>query len=182
MGFFIFQSEAGFERRYTLTVSVPYWGSLYFNVKTRTILRDFIMFPSPIGVLYISILYFGIEGFRRLLEVSVPYWGSLYFNGDYERIKSDRECFRPLLGFFIFQSMKKKVVIFMSIRFRPLLGFFIFQFEERISLDMDNNSFRPLLGFFIFQLLQTMLFHSFVPGFRPLLGFFIFQSCPPQPL
>ena len=36
-------------------VSVPYWGSLYFN---STALREAItlmLFPSPIGVLYISI-------------------------------------------------------------------------------------------------------------------------------
>ena len=60
------------------------------------------MFPSPIGVLYISIKFCRdnlsvVDGFRPLLgffifqsskmimkkgyeQVSVPYWGSLYFN------------------------------------------------------------------------------------------------------
>ena len=39
-----------------IKVSVPYWGSLYFNGNTDlcTIFEDW--FPSPIGVLYISIL------------------------------------------------------------------------------------------------------------------------------
>ena len=37
------------------------------------------MFPSPIGVLYISINYTD-DVVNRFDFVSVPYWGSLYFN------------------------------------------------------------------------------------------------------
>ena len=84
-------------------VSVPYWGSLYFNYgklrlcgkdgkRFRPLLGFFIFqfeyvdvlevpekwFPSPIGVLYISIL--GLRQQPNDIAVSVPYWGSLYFN------------------------------------------------------------------------------------------------------
>ena len=37
-------------------VSVPYWGSLYFNQTMRKPMVARTMFPSPIGVLYISII------------------------------------------------------------------------------------------------------------------------------
>ena len=108
-------------------VSVPYWGSLYFNDMSEVLSKLFDTFPSPIEVLYISInvkysvatallgfpspigvLYISIKEVNELYgmdeAVSVPYWGSLYFN---ER-KNDNtynrnNCFRPLLGFFIFQ-------------------------------------------------------------------------------
>ena len=60
-------------------VSVPYWGSLYFNTKQNNMKGAYIMFPSPIGVLYISIKFC-----RDNLSVV--------------------DGFRPLLGFFIFQS------------------------------------------------------------------------------
>ena len=85
-----------------LSVSVPYWGSLYFNCLRKIhIVYNFHLFPSPIGVLYISIFIFVTlsrfdKCFRPLLgffifqsntaiilgymQVSVPYWGSLYFN------------------------------------------------------------------------------------------------------
>ena len=63
-------------------VSVPYWGSLYFNQGAETHLIDTALFPSPIGVLYISI--------NEDLAIEI--------------IKENR--FRPLLGFFIFQFIK----------------------------------------------------------------------------
>ena len=40
---------------------------------------DLVLFPSPIGVLYISILKEGAFT-EKCIIVSVPYWGSLYFN------------------------------------------------------------------------------------------------------
>ena len=84
-------------------VSVPYWGSLYFNMFNSKMYKKYYPFPSPIGVLYISIvmaqiytyivcqfpspigvLYISIKRVQslkcRLKKVSVPYWGSLYFN------------------------------------------------------------------------------------------------------
>ena len=74
------------------TVSVPYWGSLYFNVVKKSSLHgNLIWFPSPTGVLYISI---SIKCSEREI-------------GD---------CFRPLLGFFIFQCM-----ILLSIAITDLL-------------------------------------------------------------
>ena len=83
--------------------AVPYWGSLYFNdiIDKLADYEDLEEFPSPIGVLYISIektnghtynylfpspigvLYISIiisNFFGGTLSVSVPYWGSLYFN------------------------------------------------------------------------------------------------------
>ena len=42
-------------------VSVPYWGSLYFNEKENGDSVDILSFPSPIGVLYISIVMSCIE-------------------------------------------------------------------------------------------------------------------------
>ena len=36
-------------------VSVPYWGSLYFNQTNADRIRNMSEFSSPIGVLYISI-------------------------------------------------------------------------------------------------------------------------------
>ena len=69
----------------SMIVSVPYWGSLYFNDTNEVI---------TLNESYI---------------VSVPYWGSLYFN---EKRENDyayncNNSFRPLLGFFIFQLEKQ---------------------------------------------------------------------------
>ena len=66
-------------REHIPSVSVPYWGSLYFNaIEFYYSTYISILFPSPIGVLYISIQR---RKFKRMFYcVSVPYWGSLYFN------------------------------------------------------------------------------------------------------
>ena len=56
LGFFIFQFFQFYISYIYTPVSVPYWGSLYFNVGFE---------PTDAGI--------------KLL-VSVPYWGSLYFN------------------------------------------------------------------------------------------------------
>ena len=64
----------------TQLVSVPYWGSLYFNVNKRIKELTSQEFPSPIGVLYISITLRAIKLPKEEVKVSVPYWGSLYFN------------------------------------------------------------------------------------------------------
>ena len=65
-----------------MCVSVPYWGSLYFNRIEKNFCFGMGMFPSPIGVLYISMYAY-----------------------DYD--KDGSYSFRPLLGFFIFQSKRK---------------------------------------------------------------------------
>ena len=108
-------------------VSVPYWGSLYFNRIYNIPVDNIFLFPSPTGVLYISmpsivsiiisaivfpsptgVLYISIymdvtEALKRE-RVSVPYWGSLYFNTfPLQSRGQHRHSFRPLLGFFIFQ-------------------------------------------------------------------------------
>ncbi len=63
---------------YIYRVSVPYWGSIYFNTVTALPLTDRVQFPSPIGVLYISIF---AQNFCKFYgKISVPDWGSLYFN------------------------------------------------------------------------------------------------------
>ena len=59
-------------------VSVPYWGSLYFNYEKVLFNTKCVTFPSPIGVLYISM-------------------------EDVDQLDYDETSFRPLLGFFIFQ-------------------------------------------------------------------------------
>ena len=40
----------------SIKVSVPYWGSLYFNTNKKFGDVYYAEFPSPIGVLYISII------------------------------------------------------------------------------------------------------------------------------
>ena len=94
-----------------LIVSVPYWGSLYFNKKSDFTDKDLRnLFPSPTGVLYISMKE------RKCNEdytyfVSVPYWGSLYFNYNYSlNLTKAQQGFRPLLGFFIFQWIYWKTI------------------------------------------------------------------------
>ena len=129
-------------------------------------------FPSPIGVLYISIF---------ICECKIA-------------------ChrFRPLLGFIIFQLRKDKMitrtivfpspigVLYISIRrknyektnghgFRPLLGFIIFQFPSSYFDYIIDTSFRPLLGFIIFQCIRVRAHDEIEDCFRPLLGFIIFQ-------
>ena len=54
LGFFIFQCVERMAKDHTVLVSVPYWGSLYFNASKAMV--------------------------RESRIVSVPYWGSLYFN------------------------------------------------------------------------------------------------------
>ena len=109
-------------------VSVPYWGSLYFNS-----IKD-------------SIRIFTIT-------VSVPYWGSLYFNKGKKTYEEEMTSFRPLLGFFIFQSLSvahdNNEIIAVSV---PYWGSLYFN-RNRIKRFIRNaeKSFRPLLGFFIFQ-------------------------------
>ena len=62
-------------------------------------------FPSPIGVLYISMKYLDVAEYVKEKQVSVPYWGSLYFNKGKKTYEEEMTSFRPLLGFFIFQSL-----------------------------------------------------------------------------
>ena len=61
-------------------VSVPYWGSLYFNDVSSL----FIMRCMAVSVPYWGSLYFNpiaVKADSKIeLTVSVPYWGSLYFN------------------------------------------------------------------------------------------------------
>ena len=58
----------------------PLLGFFIFQSKITSIpCRPLNLFPSPIGVLYISILKEGAFT-EKCIIVSVPYWGSLYFN------------------------------------------------------------------------------------------------------
>ena len=80
LGFFIFQCSEEIKPTWKFDlVSVPYWGSLYFNGQKVTYKPYTKTFPSPTGVLYISIYDIAINRNNGLV-VSVPYWGSLYFN------------------------------------------------------------------------------------------------------
>ena len=64
---------------FAIYVSVPYWGSLYFNsCYMNCNVYSMYTFPSPTGVLYISM--FRLHYTASQNKVSVPYWGSLYFN------------------------------------------------------------------------------------------------------
>ena len=70
----------------TSSVSVPYWGSLYFNEEIKFAWKFDSEFPSPIGVLYISIM--GRINYDEVDKyVSVPYWGSLYFNPNAKKFR-----------------------------------------------------------------------------------------------
>ena len=96
-------------------------------------------FPSPIGVLYISI--FASSDFSvTSLAVSVPYWGSLYFNKLYGL---PEELFLqvsvPYWGSLYFNKTMRKPMVTRTISFRPLLGFFIFQ----LSL-LDKYTFQKV--------------------------------------
>ena len=155
--------------------AVPYWGSLYFNNKrAEAIAQQGSLFPSPIGVLYISIICFS--------QLTI---GSC--------------CFRPLLGFFIFQFQTFSSMLPWCLeRFRPLLGFFIFQYYRHKTRGWNRIVSVPYWGSLYFnntRLFITGLFNSFPSptgvlyismhrhdrkdwgerSFRPLLGFFIFQ-------
>ena len=78
--------------KYIEVVSVPYWGSLYFNPFCHTTF-NLCSFPSPIGVLYISM--YNEKHNKKSYYVSVPYWGSLYFNGNIIRIVIRRQTMFP---------------------------------------------------------------------------------------
>ena len=56
LGFFIFQYTNGESKNIAAIVSVPYWGSLYFNYPYLCYWTIPFLFPSPTGVLYISII------------------------------------------------------------------------------------------------------------------------------
>ena len=79
LGFFIFQYFITTHIIKNLLVSVPYWGSLYFN---NDYLFLFTHFDLPVSVPYWGSLYFNRYSIIKVQcqKVSVPYWGSLYFN------------------------------------------------------------------------------------------------------
>ena len=83
MGFFIFQSNYEETNGCTYNVSVPYWGSLYFNYhKNKTRVLDYL--------------------------VSVPYWGSLYFNQtNADRIRNMSEFSSPIGVLYISIEIEK---------------------------------------------------------------------------
>ena len=77
LGFFIFRIET----LYAQLISDPFpspIGVLYISIADYKSWGVKFGFPSPIGVLYISIGK--NESNRHQFTVSVPYWGSLYFN------------------------------------------------------------------------------------------------------
>ena len=84
------------------------------------------MFPSPIGVLYISINYTD-DVVNRFDFVSVPYWGSLYFNDLLHCSLQGVPVSVPYWGSLYFNKKKADVDVIDFNSFRPLLGFFIFQ-------------------------------------------------------
>ena len=112
-------------------------------------------FPSPSGVLYISIEKRKNDNTHNCL--SVPQWGSLYFNSLYSDKLHRTVWFRPLVGFFIFQLLKEETKDWIDDKFRPLVGFFIFQLLDREMEKLNERQFRPLVGFFIFQLSTWIL-------------------------
>ena len=161
------------------------------------------MFPSPIGVLYISIIenknpcnsyrfsvpYWGSLYFNEILHklwlldfwFSVPYWGSLYFNPQkYYLFSSVGTGFRPLLGFFLFQTLAKWHNASFEIVSVPYWGSFYFKQIQRRIYQTHTVSV-PYWGSLYFNEVDDMK-KQLSECFRPLLGFFIFQSCPLQPL
>ena len=154
-------------------ISVPYWGSLYFNNVRRIKLGD-----TRVSVPYWGSLYFNSNGadiYIHCLPVSVPYWGSLYFNENNETTTNARNRFRPLLGFFIFQLKEFSLLSADLKRFPSPIGVLYISINFKGYLEELENCFRPLLGFFIFQLSSADSEKYTAICFRPLLGFFIFQ-------
>ena len=133
-------------------VSVPYWGSLYFNEIKKRLTTEDILFPSPIGVLYIS-----IEKKKPDVDVidlfpspiGVLYISIRYFQSYPIFCKFS---FRPLLGFFIFQcdNMSEKFSTARAVSV-PYWGSLYFNDTAEVLFENESYSFRPLLGFFIFQ-------------------------------
>ena len=146
LGFFIFQYIVKFyhkiiERRFPSPIGV-----LYISIiKVTKYEVTYFEFPSPIGVLYISII---TDIPVSLLDsVSVPYWGSLYFNRYGLLLTLTlNSCFRPLLGFFIFQCRTDKRNVTTETSFRPLLGFFIFQFGTPTDKEIEKQLFPSPTG------------------------------------
>ena len=108
-------------------------------------------FPSPIGVLYISIP----DTDDSYIKIIIG--------------------FRPLLGFFIFQSSRLMMsMLEKPTCFRPLLGFFIFQYLKIKERGTQKSVSVPYWGSLYFNS-SVVLIILLTSCFRPLLGFFIFQ-------
>ena len=89
--------------------------------------------------------------------VSVPYWGSLYFNRERGVNMTVQDCFRPLLGFFIFQYLIVLTNQSIVSGFRPLLGFFIFQYIVKIILIIILTVSVPYWGSLYFNFLSLIM-------------------------
>ena len=156
-------------------VSVPYWGSLYFNRYSKDTYDVLSWFPSPIGVLYISIR----TNSKNTWNVS--------------------KGFRPLLGFFIFQCLSteylKNFIMFPSPIGVLYISIASSLFTMRcmalfpspigvlyISMSMiefccdDLVLFPSPIGVLYISIRYWRHERLSYMGFRPLLGFFIFQS------
>ena len=108
-------------------------------------------FPSPIGVLYISMKYLDVAEYVKEKQVSVPYWGSLYFNTESEEIKmTNLKVSVPYWGSLYFNSIKDSIRIFTITVSVPYWGSLYFN-KGKKTYEEEMTSFRPLLGFFIFQ-------------------------------
>ena len=108
-----------------------------------------ITFPSPTGVLYIS-----------MLGALVCYISS--------------GCFRPLLGFFIFQFISQKQGKSFGKFPSPTGVLYISIINGTQLVDVDEPVSVPYWGSLYFNY-EKYVFHSYKSSFRPLLGFFIFQ-------
>ena len=154
-----------------LEISVPCRGSISFYQLLQTGRVPVETFPSPVGILWISIC------------------SNLYFNTSNNR-------FRPLSGFYEFLSMTNYEkyrdemfpspagVLWVSIKpsdeslkiatsFRPLSGFYEFLFRI-VWYAHPYFSFRPLSGFYEFLLFCILHLPITIVCFRPLSGFYEF--------
>ena len=85
------------------------------------------MFPSPIGVLYISIIHNRLT-YTNCIEFPSPI-GVLYISMKYASYykSASRYLFPSPIGVLYISILLMNMMNYMMTRFRPLLGFFIFQ-------------------------------------------------------
>ena len=126
-GFFIFQLvKIHIDEPDKLSFPSPI-GVLYISItKKATINTASVKFPSPIGVLYISIVTEntsnnGRKLFPSPIEVLYISIQSATFKRSFDNI-----AFPSPIGVLYF-SIGKMKLYFYTLGFRPLLGFFIFQ-------------------------------------------------------
>ena len=90
--------------------------------------------------------------------VSVPYWGSLYFNKTkvIMMLSMVDQRFRPLLGFFIFQSTMRDLIEILK-AFPSPIGVLYISIEKEYSSYEDLFEFPSPIGVLYISMLVEMV-------------------------